>query len=623
MIVLPLILSITIAQSAQEPNTELRAAMFLGSRSAQMQRDLPIVHQVVLVPDEATYLDEISRWSPQARWPVLFDKEPFASQFIRRFDPEQVWRRESIGTAIRDKAKAMQQAVAQAWGDDSSIEVALTTLQIPPLGVVFTHPSDPARTAAVALAAGRGQLLKFMSNGWGKSQEILSQSRTTELLLEINSILESSGVKYSQLGDTIDAITICQTMPSRVEFSRTNDNPVALSDVIGRDPTGKRFAWTGWVFGTRVASTYMAMCSLFLERDHYWFCNTYQDTGGWAQYGLGTIPQTLEQFGIEAEVVDGTLAGLQRAEVGGVTTDVTYFTTKGNPDFLDMSDVRTSPTWLPILDTPSALYFIHSWSLKVPSVSTTVGGTWLSRGVYAYVGSSHEPMLTAFVPPVEMMRKTMSVIPFLVAARWIDGNHMFSKAWRVNTIGDPLMLCPPKNVVQRTMSPIQERPDYQSVKDIARDAMRLVGRRPSDETIANAIQTLTILGQDSMCVELWNVATSSGNAGQFSAHAALPALFRLRNSDGFLWAFSLIQKPSSLERDMLWQLVGTDSKAPLQVLIDNLRKPYELDDLTIIADRIATSRGTIALKDIINDKLKTANGRNMRGLKKLRKEYGG
>ena len=74
---------------------------------------------------------------------------------------------------------------------------------------------------------------------------------------------------------------------------------------------------------------------------------------------------------------------------------------------------------------------------------------------------------------------------------------------------------------------------------------------------------------------------------------------------------------------MLWQLVGTDDKAPLQVLIDNLRKPYEHDDLTIIADRIATTRGTTALNDIITSKLKTATGRNMRGLKKLRKEYGG
>ena len=72
MIVLPLIFLLTFVQGAQEPSTELRAAMFLGSRAAQMQRALPIVHQVVLVPDEATYLDEISRWSPEARWPVLF-----------------------------------------------------------------------------------------------------------------------------------------------------------------------------------------------------------------------------------------------------------------------------------------------------------------------------------------------------------------------------------------------------------------------------------------------------------------------------------------------------------------------------------------------------------------------
>ena len=623
MIILPFIFLLTFVQGGQEPSTELRAAMFLGSRAAEMQRALPIVHQVVLVPDEATYLDEISRWSPEARWPVLFDKEPFASQFIRRFEPEQVWRRESVGRSVQDKEKAMEQAVAQAWGRDSSVEVALTDLQIPPLGVVFTHPNDPARTAAVALAAGRGQLLKFMSNEWGTSKEILSQSRTTELLQEINSILNASGVKYAQLGDTIDAITLCLTMPSRVEFSRTNDNPVALSDVIGRDSSGKRFAWTGWIFGTRVTSTYMAMCSLFLERDRYWFCNTYQNTGGWAQYGLGTIPQTLREFGIEADVVDGTLAGLQQAEVGGVTTDVSYFTTKGNADFLDMSDVRTSPTWLPILDTPSALYFVHSWSLKVPSVPTTVGGTWLSRGVYAYVGSSHEPMLTAFVPPVEMMRKTMSVIPFLVAARWIEGTQVFSKAWRVNTIGDPLMLCPPKNTVQRTKLPPQIQPGYQSVKELARDAMRLVSSEPSDKSIANAIQTLTILGQDSMSGDLWNIATASGNVGALTAHAALPSLFRLSNTDGFLWAFSLIQKPTTLERDMLWQLLGTDDKTPLQVLIDNLRKPYELDDLTIIADRIATTRGTTALNDIITSRLKTATGRNMRGLKKLRKEYGG
>ena len=86
-----LLLILTLCQTAQEPSREIQAAMFLGSRSAQVQRKLPVIKQVVIVPDEATYLDEIGRWSTRARWPVLFDKEPFTSQFIRRFKPEKVW----------------------------------------------------------------------------------------------------------------------------------------------------------------------------------------------------------------------------------------------------------------------------------------------------------------------------------------------------------------------------------------------------------------------------------------------------------------------------------------------------------------------------------------------------
>jgi len=623
MMIHTLLLMIALCQGAKEPSPEIRAAMFLGSRSAQLQRRLPIVNQVVIVPDEATYLDEISRWSTLARWPVLFDREPFASQFIRRFAPEQVWKRKSIGRNIKNKQEAMELAVARAWDGESSIELALTDLKLPPTGIVFTAIDDPARLGAVALAAGRGQLLKFMSSDWGSGQEILSLTQTEELIQEIDGILKSSGVKYADLGDTIDAITICQTMASRVDFIRPNDNPIAVSDVIGRDTTGKRFAWAGWVFGSGAKSTYIAMCSLFLPRDQYWFCNTYQDSGVWAKYGLGPIEQTLPNFGIESVVVDGTLTALKDAEVGGISTDVTYFTTKGNPDFLDMADERTAPTWLPILNTPSALYFLHSWSLKNPSVHSTVGGIWLSRGVYAYVGASHEPMLTAFVPPTEMLRKTMSLIPFLVAARWAEGESMRAKAWRLNTIGDPLMLCPPKNAVLRKMLPAEKHAEYQSVSSLAQDAMRGAIESPSDETFSIAINTVKLLGRDAMCGELWLAATKSDSTGQLTARAALPSLFRLQNIDAFLWAFSLLNQPTRLEQDMLWQLVGTRRDAPLQLLVDNVRKPYEFDDLMIIVDRIATTRGSAAVKAIIDDKLSKAVGRNKRNLQRLRKEYGG
>jgi len=618
-----LLLILTLCQAPQEPSREIQAAMFLGSRSAQVQRKLPVVQQVVIVPDEATYLDEIGRWSTRARWPVLFDREPFASQFIRRFKPEKVWQRKSIGTKIEDKERAMEQAVAQAWDGVASIEIALTDLKIPPTGIVLTATDDAARMGAVALAAGRGQLLKCMSSDWGSGQETLSTFATNALIQEVDAILAATGLKYAHLGDTIDAITICQTMASRAEFIRPNDNPVAISDVIGRDATGKRFAWTGWVLGSGPRSTYLAMCSLFLPRDQYWFCNTYADSGGWAKYGLGTIEQVLPDFGIQSQVIEGTLTAMRQADVGGIDSDVAYFNTKGNPDFLDMSDARTAPSWLPILNTPSALYFLHSWSLKNPSAMTSVGGIWLSRGVYAYIGSSHEPMLTAFVPPTEMLRKTMSLIPFLVAARWADKENMFAKAWRVNTIGDPLMLCPPKGAVQRKLLPPSNQPDYQSVSSLAQSAMRHAIEAPSDESFSTAINTVNLLGLDSMSGELWLAATKSNATGPLTARATLSALFRLQNIDAFLWAFSLLDSPSHLEKDMLWQLVGTKQDTPLQLLIDNLRNPYSYDDLLVIAGRIKSTRGSGAVKDIIDEKLNKAVGRNKRGLQKMRKEYGG
>ena len=84
-----------------------------------------------------------------------------------------------------------------------------------------------------------------------------------------------------------------------------------------------------------------------------------------------------------------------------------------------------------------------------------------------------------------------------------------------------------------------------------------------------------------------------------------------------------MNQPTRLEQDMLWQLVGTRRDAPLQLLVDNVRKPYEFDDLMIIVDRIATTRGSAAVKAIIDDKLSKAVGRNKRNLQRLRKEYGG
>lgn len=620
---IPLILAFLLCQPSTEPSPEARAGMLLGARSAKVQSKLPILNQVVLVPDEATYLDEISLWSPSARWPVLFDREPMASQFIRRFNPEKIWKRKPIAKSIDNLEVAMQRAVAQAWGGEDSIELALSNLQLPPLGVVLTSKSDSARTGAVALAAGRGQLLKYMQGNWGESGDTLEGSRTAALIQQIDELLASSGAQYKNMGDTIDALTICQTMPSRVTFAAARDNPVAFSDVIGRDNSGKRFAWTGWVFGSKAQSTYMAMCSLFLPRDKYWFCDTYPNTAPWAAYGFGNFIEILSQYGISARSIGGSVGQLQQADRGGVAADLIMFTSKGNSDFLEMADDRTAPSWLPILNTPTVLYFVHSWSLKNPQSRSTVGGTWLTRGVYAYVGSSHEPMLNAFVPPAEILRRTMSNIPFLPASRWFNDEGAYSNAWRLNTIGDPLMLCGPKNAVPRVLKSAEMSADYIDASVIAKDAMQYAVDHPNDENYSAAIDSVALLGKDTLAVGLWELAQNQSSVGEASASAILPALFRLQDEDLFLRAFKLLRSPSRIEKDMLWHLAGTSSDTPLQLLIDHLRIPYPLDDLAIIADRIASTRGSAAVLSIIDEKLLKAKGRNKRGLERMRKVYGG
>jgi hypothetical protein len=185
------------------------------------------------------------------------------------------------------------------------------------------------------------------------------------------------------------------------------------------------------------------------------------------------------------------------------------------------------------------------------------------------------------------------------------------------------MLCPPVGAVKRTVKPAKKLSGYINLTNVAKEQMQQAVDSKNSEMFTRAIKTLVLIGQDDVSVGLWQVAANKTVIDSSTARAALPALYRQQDNDGFLWAFSLLEKPTQIERDMLWQLIGTQQDAPLQVLIDNLRKPYELDDLLLIADRISKTRGPAAVLHIIDDTLRTAKGRNMRGLKRLRKVYGG
>jgi hypothetical protein len=106
-----------------------------------------------------------------------------------------------------------------------------------------------------------------------------------------------------------------------------------------------------------------------------------------------------------------------------------------------------------------------------------------------------------------------------------------------------------------------------------------------------------------------------------SARAALGSLFREEKTDDFLWAFRLLVSPTGLEKDMLWHLTGMLPSTSLQLLMENVRSPYQADDIRVIADRIVSRKGSLAVRDLIDSALQNASGRNERELTRMRKNY--
>ncbi|MHC4711022.1 MAG: hypothetical protein ACYTA3_11540, partial [Planctomycetota bacterium] len=104
-------------QSPREPQAVHWAAA-LGMRVARVNAAFPTVDQVVLVPDEATYVEELSRWSPRGRWPVLFADDLLAPMFIRRFKPAHVIRRDPGAGATSVTRQQLEAVVVRAWGGD-------------------------------------------------------------------------------------------------------------------------------------------------------------------------------------------------------------------------------------------------------------------------------------------------------------------------------------------------------------------------------------------------------------------------------------------------------------------------------------------------------------------------
>ena len=563
-----------LAQTPTRPTTaEVPWPVVLGQRAAALERDWRIVDQVVLVPDERTYLDEIAKWSAEGRWPVLIEDRFYAPMFVRAFAPARVLRRESVGAMPTDRAereKLIATTAAEAIADGSVDVLAAAALRgIAPSMIVLADAADPAWTAAVALAAGRCAPIHFTSTWYGRPDDTMDAVHITMLSQELERAAERTGRGWKGLGDPIDAFVICRDIawkcvpdlpPAlRIEipsgpYPTAPGQPIATLNVLGRHSDGMWWAIGAGIFGSAERSAYVAMCSLFAPRREAWLTNAYDGGPGWSAYDAAPAARKLEQQGFRTRTWsrdDNSLDSWRRMLMGGFDCDVLLANSHGVSTQFGLFGGGTATVGdVPLFDRPVAVHFIHSFSLQSPASTATVGAAFIENGAYAYFGSVHEPLLQAFVPPELLAERSGFLSPFAVSARVYEGG--FARPWRTAAFGDPLMILatPERLGVRRVPSPGDGVAD---LRQQAADSLKRFRDVGDTLAMAHAIRDLEMLGIDEKVIALWGLAKDLDTA-PLSAPFVLGAHFRARDLEAFMRAYELCKDTTPRARDMLWQL---------------------------------------------------------------------
>ncbi|MCC6969082.1 MAG: hypothetical protein IT434_02575, partial [Phycisphaerales bacterium] len=412
-------------------SASLAAAKALGDRAIATLNRATVIPTVVIATDEASYLDAIARWTPTKRYPVLLDDGTPAcaeaiGRFVRAFGPNAVYAytmaeppesaRNGLIASLR-----MDNAVGRAWGMTADVVRPEDVLShwasvghVAP-GVIVSDPKDGAWTAAVALAAARGEpiLWETLPNS---VNAMMQGDDARAFCVRVETFCGATLQKWATIGDDLDAVTICASMPIRVQVGETpaqgdkapQRETVALTDVIGRhrDAPGAlrqgRWAWAGQVHGSASEAAYRAMSALFLQPRGAWIFDSYAEEGQWQAYNGADAREALVGAGWEVKLDDAPNATADAWRVIAsrpMNAPLILVNSMGNATFFELGrGDRCAPGDIPILDRPAMLHFVHSWSLLAPAKPDTVGARWLDRGVYAYAGSVQEPTLAAFVP---------------------------------------------------------------------------------------------------------------------------------------------------------------------------------------------------------------------------------
>lgn len=583
---------------------KLPPQVVLGRRVEAVRRNLKVSPTVVLVRNTSDYVRAIGGWSLAARYPVLLDdgtdraREDIA-RFVRAFQPKSVirWAAQDAPdlTGEPDQLRmAVESAARAAWGAKTpdDLKKVWQQAQFEPMGVVVASPVDPAWTAALALAAGRGQPFVWVESKPRGMGEVAAMSDVVSFDARISKRIDELGYEWRGLGDTIDSITLCLTPQLRYQGP---DAPLAVTDRIGRHASGDRYAWTGVVPGDAAQAAYRAMCALFVEPGSAWLFDGYKPDFA-PPYAIPAAANLLQDAGFKVSANTPPHGGLQhwrQRAAFGVPFDFIHVNSSGNNNWFELSPGIAFASEIPTLKRPALVHFIHSFSAQVPNDMTTIAGRWLENGVYAYYGSMEEPFLGAFLPAASFVGRMVSGASFAAAARQ-DGQP----PWKLNVFGDPLI------VIGGPLPKLDDALQIQGAVSLDAEMKSSL----KEKKLAEGAAALVLLGKDELA---WQIAAAALAAEPSAmtpdlARIAITPAFREGKKELFFMLYGAMKpedQRDTLIADMLWQsarpdLESTRDDKMLGWLRSTVRRASIVEDATDLAPALKRVFGESAARSL-------------------------
>ncbi len=463
----------------------------LGRRAEALRGARPVQRTVIIVNSAHAAMSAIGGWRPGLLYPVLIDdgSERAAAdiaRFISAFEPEDIRLAfgEEMPAPTRDELAA---TLAKTWNtqDADALPDAFAGAKWTPPGVVVTDADHDSAIAALALASGRGQPIIWTTTPERGGDGILPDTHRDALLEAIGEGVRALPYTWDQIADEIDAVTLCLSTDARVQ-ELGGKTTLALTDVVGRDGRGQRWAYAGWLRGNAAESLYDAMCALFIiDPGPFWVYDGYEQ-GFAAPYSCKDIGRVLNGAGLPLQV---TLPPTNLPDAWRVRTRLplksgfVHVNSSGDPRRFQLGELakRCYGSDVPTLTRPAIVHFIHSFSAQQPARGETIASRWLDEGAFVYLGSVDEPMLGAFLPAMGVIPRMLSGAAFGAAVRRDEIGP-----WRTQVMGDPLV------TISKAVPPEPQSPRDFSALPTLEDRMReAAGARD----LGGALRALIMLGR--------------------------------------------------------------------------------------------------------------------------------